>query len=162
MAGGLILSADDVALKTATAQGVKAAGGYDGCSATTNASRSHLHRCADPKDRASITIRDAQLIDMNGVRVEGQPFILTAMARQQGYGLHRLPEPHAQGGHWLQHVSALSTEAAEITGKICTCIADDRRLSRDEIEQTALTADAEQLVRLAVHLLAELRASAGE
>lgn len=92
----------------------------------------------------------------------GHPHITRTLARLQGYELFRLPDVPACRGDWLAQIGALSTEAGEITSKICASLADDDDVCRKDIKRHALIDDAETLVNLAVTLLAHLRDVAGE
>lgn len=158
MGGGL--STDELALKRATGQAVKAAGGQEAAAMATVAGRSQLWRCMSGQSRDSVTVRDAVTIDAIGAQVEGHPFILRAYAGQLGFGIHRLPEARPSVGDWWAHCAALTGEAGEIVGKIGRAMADGAVCQRD-VEASGLAADALQLIEIGAGLLAALDAVSG-
>lgn len=145
------LSTDELAIKRATDQAVKAAGGQDAASMSTVAGRSQLQRCLSPNHRDSITVRDAVTVDAIGAHVEGHPFILRAFAAQLGYGIHKAPVAQPTAAQWHQQIGALASEAGEIIAKMSAGLADGN-LCANDITKSGLSADAHQLQEIAACL----------
>ncbi len=108
------ISSGEKTLALATKRAVEAAGGLDRCVQETPVGRSQLSRCCSVNDRDSVTVRDAVTIDQLGVAIAGQPFILRAMAREQGFALVRLPQGVADGTGLHQRVVAMTRDLGDV------------------------------------------------
>lgn len=150
----------DLALKLATKDAIRGAGGQEFLSESLGRSQSRFSDYGSPNKPDFMPIDLVRKVQALGAGKPGWPHITHALARADGFDLYKLPETGAPSGDWLAHVSAISQETAEITSKICASVADDLKVDRDDIKKHALIADAEQLVTLGVQLLAQLRAVA--
>lgn len=156
------LKPTDIAISEATGDAVHAAGKQVYVSHMLGRSRSTLMAWCNEEAAEFIPVRLVPDLEKMATGQPGWPHITRALARMQGFELFRLPDVDDNQASWLAQVGALSTEAAEITTKICASHADDQRVCARDIQNHALIADAEQLVAIAVQLLAQLRAVAGD
>jgi hypothetical protein len=159
--GEQALEPADLALKLATKDAIRGAGGQEFLSESLGRAQSRFSDYGSPNKPDFMPIDLVRKVQALGAGKPGWPHITHALARADGFDLYKLPETGASKGDWLKHVGALSTEAAEITSKICASLADDQRIDAREIKNHALIADAEQLVTLGVQLLAQLREEVG-
>jgi len=155
--GEMALEPADLALKLATKDAIRGAGGQEFLSEALGRAQSRFSDYGSPNKPDFMPIDLVRKVQALGAGKPGWPHITHALARADGFDLYKLPETGAAPGDWLKQIGALSTEAAEITTKICAALADDQRVTATEIKSNALIADAEQLVTLGVQLLAQLR-----
>jgi len=159
--GGPELSATDIALKDATAAAV----GVDKqvyVARILGRAQSVVNDWGNVDKAGFIPLRLIPHLERLGQGKPGFPHITRTLAQMQGFELFRLPEADTKAGDWLSQVGAISTEAAEITTKICASVAEDQKVCAGDVKKHQLIADAEQLVAVAVQMLAQLRAVAGE
>ncbi|ASY45006.1 hypothetical protein CJD35_11550 [Sphingobium xenophagum] len=154
------LKPTDIAISEATGDAVHAAGKQVYVSHMLGRSRSTLMAWCNEEAAEFIPLRLVPELEKMATGQDGWPHITRALARMQGFELFHLPEIDTEAANWLTQVGLLSTEVAEITTKICAAIADDGEVCKQDIRKHALIGDAEQLVALAVQLLAQLRAEA--
>ncbi|MGE6693327.1 hypothetical protein ACQKE8_12890 [Sphingobium limneticum] len=152
------LKPTDIAISEATGDAVHAAGKQVYVSHMLGRSRSTLMAWCNEEAAEFIPLRLVPDLEKMATGQEGWPHITRALARMQGFELFHLPDVEGDAADWLGHVGAISTEAGEITGKICASLADDQRVCADDIRNHGLIDDAEQLVSVAVRLLAHVRA----
>ncbi|MBA4092278.1 MAG: hypothetical protein C0494_17035 [Sphingobium sp.] len=154
------LKPTDIAISEATGDAVHAAGKQVYVSHMLGRSRAVLTAWCNEEAAEFIPLRLVPELEKMATGQPGWPHITRALARMQGFELFHLPEIEGDAANWLTQVGALSTEVAEITTKICAAVADDGEVCRQDIRKHALIDDAEQLVALAVQLLAQMRAEA--
>jgi hypothetical protein len=162
MAGGRDIQHEpaDLALKLATKDAMRAAGGQEFLSETLGKSQSRFSDYGSSTTADFMPVNDIRKVQALGAGKPGWPHITTALAREDGFELFKVPEAAPVAGDWLNHISALSAESSEITTKICSALADDQQVCANDIRKFALIGDAEQLLSIAVQLLAGLRAVA--
>lgn len=118
------LSASEQALALATKRAVQAAGGLQVCESETGTSDSQLSRYCSPRERDSITIRDAATIDAIGHGTEGHPFILRALARQLGFLVVPLPSTEIDPQGMNRAVTRIARELGHVADEITEAEAD--------------------------------------
>ncbi|MBJ7442865.1 MAG: hypothetical protein JHD32_00835 [Sphingobium sp.] len=154
------LKPTDIAISEATGDAVYAAGKQEYVSRMLGRARTTLTGWCNEDEAEFIPLRLVPELEKMARGKPGWPHITRTLARMQGFELFQLPQIDADAANWLNHVGAISTEAGQITSKICTALADDQRVCAGDIRQHDLIDDAEQLVAIAVQLLAQLRAVA--
>jgi hypothetical protein len=122
--GERALSQAEQALALATKRAVQAAGGLQVCESETGTSDSQLSRCCSPRERDSITIRDAVTIDAIGHGGEGHPFILRALARQLGFVVVQLPSTEIDPQGMNRAVTRIARELGHVANEITEAEAD--------------------------------------
>ncbi|AYO78339.1 hypothetical protein N5J77_01950 [Sphingobium yanoikuyae] len=152
------LKPTDIAISEATGDAVHAAGKQVYVSHMLGRGQPTINGWGNVEAAEFIPLRLVPELEKMATGQPGWPHITRALARMQGFELFRLPEIETDAGNWLTQIGAMSSEAAEITAKICAALADDQKVCARDVRQHALIDDAEQLVALAVQLLAQLRA----
>ena len=155
------LQPSDIALSDATGDAVHAAGKQEFVARTLRRGQTTVNNWGNIEQSEFIPLRLVPALERLATGQDGHPHITRALAQMQGYELYALPSPDMGAGDWLAQLGTLSSEGADIIGKVCTSLADQRVCARD-VRQHGLIAEAEQLVRVAVTLLAGFRAVAGE
>lgn len=154
------LKPTDIAISEATGDAVHAAGKQVYVGHMLGRGQSTINAWGNVEVAEFIPLRLVPELEKMGTGSEKWPHITRALARCQGFELFRLPVIDGAPGDWLRQVGAVSTETAEITAKICASLADDQAVCAHDVRRHGLIADAEQLLALAVQMLAHLRATA--
>ncbi|WP_180966876.1 hypothetical protein [Cohaesibacter celericrescens] len=87
----------------------------------------------------------------------GVPVVSAAMARASGHALVKLPDGVGRGDV-VGTLGRLHAELADVTGRIGQCLANDGCVTRDEIIQTRLRKEIDDLLRAVVAMDAEIKA----
>jgi hypothetical protein len=145
MAGRGGISSAQKTLALATKQAIEAAGGVDRCVEVTPVNRSQIYRFCSVTDVDSISIRDANVIDQIGVDIDGQPFILRAMAREQGFALVRLPQGVPDGTGLQQRLVAMTRELGDVAEELMMATASDSPGAEAIVAEEAARMRAEAL-----------------
>ena len=151
----------DIAISEATADAVHAAGRQVYVSRMLERSQFTVAQWGNSEVAEFIPLRLVPVVENMSAGQDGWPHITRALAKMQGFELFRLPAPEGEAMDWLAQIGILSTEGADITRKICTAMGD-RRVCAHDVKRLGMIEDAEQLVSVAVAILARLRAVAGE
>ena len=81
----------------------------------------------------------------------GTPVLSEAMARLSGHVLVKLPEVE-HDGDMVRHIGRLTKELSDVAGGVGTCLADDGKVTRDEIKSINLRKEIHDLIKAAVML----------
>lgn len=155
------LAPSDIAISEATADAIHAAGKQVFVGHMLNRSRAVLMAWANHEQREFIPIRLVPQLEKLGTGQDGWPHITRALAQMQGFELFRLPETDGGADDWLAQIGLLSSEAADITGTICSALGDGA-VCGDDVRRLNMIDAARQLVSVAVGLVARLEAVAQE
>ncbi|WP_068312799.1 hypothetical protein [Polycladidibacter hongkongensis] len=139
---------------------IKLNGGQEAASLGTRVERSQLARYGQPQDDLNMPIDVVADLEAE----IGEAVVTAVLAGITGHALYKLPQVDSHRD-WLRHVASLSKELSDVVGKVSECLADDGCISRDEIRQTRLLRECDELIRAAVvmqtALAAVLEAGAG-
>jgi hypothetical protein len=156
----LVLTPRQQAAKAAFRDLVDAFGGQVAAAAETGRSQSRIcaygHR--NMADFAPVDV--VECLESRTDGTAGHPHVTRWLARQQGYGLVRLPDPGANATSWGLLASRLAKEGGDLTSGICADLADDNDVS--PAEARARLRDAAELVRVAVELEHALKLRAAD
>lgn len=151
------LEPTDIAISEATADAVYAAGKQVYVGRMLDRGQSTVASWCTSEASEIIPLRLVPALENMAAGQDGWPHITRALAKMQGFELFRLPAPDGEATDWLAQIGILSTEAADITRKICTGMGD-RKICAHDVQRMNMIEDAEQLVSVAVAILARLRA----
>ena len=156
---GAVLSPAQQALKNASLDLVKAAGGFDAAAGFCRIGKSQL------SDACSVHHADKWLpvdvvADLQRVTrgQPGWPFVARQLAEREALVLVALPDV-STGPDFPHHLAQLAKEGGELMAKLATALADGKVCAADAAT-LGLVREAADVVRVAVAIQAALRAVA--
>lgn len=135
---------------------VEAVGGVEAAASFCRVGKSQL---SDFGNENLLSFMPADVIDDLEALV-ADPLYTRWQARERGFAMVPLPDPHAPATRWSRFVAALGKEGGDLIAGICTDLDDDNDVTPAEARRRL--GDAGELVRVAVELEAALKARAGE
>lgn len=115
-----------------------------------------ISEMCSPNCPDSLTLFQALELEDEAIGSPEWPQVTRAMARHHGFELFPITCPAPVGVDWQRALAELGREAADVTQKICTALADDGRVSASEIAHGNIIEEIEE----AIAKLAQLRSMA--
>lgn len=153
------LTPEKLALKAASAEVVKGAGGYEAAALFCRLGKTRLQQVCDSANPAHAhefmpldVLLDLEPLAQNR---PGWPHVTRMLAKAQGFTLFREPAVEPDFSGWHGQMGDLAEHSGGITAGLCAAL-KDRRITPDEITGFELIEQADALIADAVRLRAML------
>lgn len=154
------LSPADLALKLATREAVKAAGGQEFAAQETGRTQSRISDWGNPNVPEFMPIDAVRKIEALGAGSPGHPHITAALARSAGVPLGDAIGGAEQAEGAAVHLSRLAVESSDVIRALAAQVA--RRGELSPSARAALLGEVAQLLEAAMQLHCDLTRAEGE
>lgn len=148
-----------LALKRATADMVKGAGGVEAAAAFTRVGKTLLADYGSPNRPAFVPIDVVADLEPLTRDREGWPHVTQALCKAMGGTFVAEPEVPVTGADLFGKLAQLSSEFADVTRAVCDGMSDGKWDTRDASE---LERQLDDVIRVAIRMRALARHSKGE
>lgn len=133
---------------------VREAGGVEAAGEVTGKCIAHTSRCASPNHKASITLRDIELLEAVTHGRAGHPIITRYLAKRAGYALVALPQTPANNTDLLALLAGQARKFGDLSSETMSALADNEV---SKAENTALRGQIHEMIEQLVEMDAELK-----
>jgi len=138
-------------LKVATRKTVKAVHGTDLAAEITGTRQQRISDCQLPNTADFLRLNEVQDLEDAARGSDGWPHLTRAMARHHGFELLPLPNLALGDSDWHRSLADVSREVGQAVSKICGALADDGRVSAEEVRDGGIIEEIDEAIaKLAV------------
>lgn len=160
----VVLEREDLELKIASRQLIRAAGGTDGAGETVGSRQQRMSDCQLPNTGDFLTIQEVRKLQEVTVGAPGWPHVTRALAKQDGFALVRLPQAPERAIEWHQALGEVSSEVGESVQLVCKALGGDGKVTACEVREHRIMENIDEAIEqlFALRALAAAAPEKGE
>lgn len=154
--GSPVNTPDKQALKEASKQLVRAAGGVEAAALYVRPNKSTLSDYGRPENDIFMPVDVIAGLEAITHGTAGWPIVTRLLAMTAGCALVELPAPGNAEADWIDQLGQLSKETSDVAQGICKALHGDHRVTASEVRQLRLIDECDDLIAHIVTMRARL------